>query len=283
MVRRAIDKARKEAWIRYVADFDGGPGGAVAGEVDAVRAAEQNISMEGEEDVNVTYTSDGLEEAMLRTDPSGDELISIGEGEARRASGIIIDDDGEYEDLAASPSPETIRGGPPRSPLQSPRPAPEKDIVAVHDSSSRSSVHSTLSNGMGNHDDVTGSLAGHGWSVPLGVHRITAPGGLVVTQDGGRRTVEEEDQDEASEAEEAKARRGGATDRRERPDERPRPAGGEPRRGHRDARPRGQGQGTRRLGGGGGRPDRPGARTEARGGGREAQGPPLPRPRQPRG
>ena len=151
LVARAIDRARREAWVRYAAGPDGAGGGAGGG---GGGADVGGGSESGE-------TAGRAEEVMLLRRPSsGDGSISV--GEARAASGLLIDDDDDdgTDPMPSSPSEEAGTGTTPRSPPGGEAPAA----------------------------DAPGDLAGHGWSVPLGVHRITAPGGLVVTADLHRRS-----------------------------------------------------------------------------------------------
>mmetsp|Transcript_5255 Transcript_5255/g.11927 ORF Transcript_5255/g.11927 Transcript_5255/m.11927 type:complete len:1039 (+) Transcript_5255:164-3280(+) len=156
LVKKSIDKARKEAWIRYVVEFEDE-------EVDRIIVEQQQekvMKVEGMEIMERDKTS-------VKTEDSFDEEEGV-PSIKRKA-----------QEQAPPPSP---------TPQEEPRAHENKNINQYDIPSNLShDLHSVPS--ATSSTTVDTSSGNHGWSVPLGVHKvICSKPGLVVTADVHRRS-----------------------------------------------------------------------------------------------
>ena len=233
LVRQAIDRARKESWVRYIAELpdeggDGGIGGGGGDDgedddddgidddvVDRIIVVETDRGEKGDgrggtwekgNDSSMTFLSDSITPPSIGGDNGSGKSLLVLNGDYGEPSSPIKN---AFEDkiiinkillATLTPTPKSRRG---RDGLHHPSAQHEAAVPANHRldqvvsipppplaSPATSTPSSTAVVVFGGATPSSSSPRNnHGWSVPLGVHRITcAPPGLAVTIDVHRRS-----------------------------------------------------------------------------------------------
>jgi len=176
LVRQAIDKARKEAWIRYVVQLP-----IIDDDDDDDENGNDKIVDDDDYDdvMNDTYHEEEINEL---DDSKIDKIISVVNKREIEMSGRDDDDDNDDGKDEGEPSKMKSKSRRHHHHLQQQQQqldADENNTVSTP----------TLSNNTEQLMLSPSSQSNHGWSVPLGVHRITCMSpGLPVTADVHRRS-----------------------------------------------------------------------------------------------
>lgn len=162
LVRQSIDKARKEAWIRYVVEF----------------RDEQGGGRQPHDLHEINYNP-----------VEGDEYAPAGEDDGLEGLDGSSSSSDENEQVAPPvpervPTPQSPGGG-----LLPQGGTIEGNKEHRHNPGGGTGVNTKQHSGSVV-EEAAPNMPNHGWSVPLGVHRVTcAPPGLVVTSDVHRRST----------------------------------------------------------------------------------------------
>ena len=207
LVKQAIDKARKESWIRYVVEFkdedtlvvvgmNDGAGMKNSGEEQGDNCGGGGVGLAGiaapTTVMNGVENSNGVDDKG-NEDQDKNNIVSITSADPDDYEELAYDnnkEEGGYNKQQqmkmleqAAQSPQTNG----KSPQHQKHPDVLSNMNSQEGSSSIKSPSSVAS--PSSIDGTGGGMAAHGWSVPLGVHKITcASPGLAVTADVHRRS-----------------------------------------------------------------------------------------------
>ena len=175
LVRQAIDKARKEAWIRYAVQLP------IIDDDDDENGNDKIVDDDHDDVMNDTYHEEEINEL---DDSKIDKIISVVNKREIEMRGR--DDDNDNDDGNDEGEPSLIEKKKSKSRRHHHRHQQQQQLDADENNTVSTP---TLSNNTEQLMLSPSSQSNHGWSVPLGVHRITCMSpGLPVTADVHRRS-----------------------------------------------------------------------------------------------